>query len=272
MTNINSCLGDWRELLDWEIWSLQSLDDLDDIAPDLDDKYIYLDQNKDPYKWACTLFAPYSSICSMENHNPSVEEIAWLWDYAVENYWYVQNKWNWTRRGVECATNYWNSKWRRQMRYFVWSYEETEVIRNKWYLAIASVKLSRDYQRDKLDDWIVQDIWFSNYYAGHAICVWKKWIHRNSYPKWKYNVYVVSNMQKLIDEWTYYENFYVILPLSIEDNAQEEYKKEKREAIESMMQKVSDTYKYMSTEESKDMCHNFNEYFRDKWFQNKGVT
>ncbi len=79
----------------------------------------------------------------MMNHKPSETEIAHLWDYGVESYGYVKNKGNRTRKGVECATKFWNRSNKVQLRYYVGKRNEMQTVLNKGYGVTASLKLSR---------------------------------------------------------------------------------------------------------------------------------
>lgn len=272
---------DPRDLLIWSDIKVEQLPKL----KQKDTKRWLVDQSYWIYTMACTFMSSYTAILSIWNMDSKESEKKRIVYDAVKFDNYTIWRWRWTQPWVRRSCKSWNEIHPDKMVGFaqiVIGSDDWYKVIALWYLVVTTYKTSGQYYNDIIDDWIVVKKSTSWFTGGHALCSAKSnkagfdWMHRNTYPKGKYNDYYVKYGYDLVKSGTYYATWYVIfedidwivenvlkLKLQSEELQEENIK---RQLINDQMAINSKLWKMAKSQGTKDRLHEMNEYRRSVWF------
>jgi len=200
----------------WSIkWILEQLDEVQWV-----DGFVWsTNQDRDPYKMACTAINAISPICSMFNYPMSDEILSDFWSYCKVKYGYKQNVGNDAWRWMEAAVtrwNKWNSSQVKDYRTKMLSNEFWTALK-KWYWCQFCYYWNADYNNDKNDGLLNASNFWQHTYAHCTVLYYRD---ENSVTvvdsyKWmrgaKYNI---SNktLQDLVANWVFVSDCCFPLP------------------------------------------------------------
>lgn len=214
---------DSRDLL---IGDMRTLIDVVPEAPKLDTEYMLSDQKRDNrFRMFCTAVAPFTAIMSIYNIEVNKDMLLSLFKYAEENGnpKYVAWEGNWTVNGCNVARKFAEKERSNidvlQFRSELVDPSMTELMR-KNYLVVKTYVGNAQYNKDFMDDGILDDVYFGDSTYGHCDCItitkpdYYTTIGNYVDHLGERNVYdiPIENMHQLIANKVYYKNAYVFVP------------------------------------------------------------
>lgn len=198
-------------------------------APRADRKLIALDQYKHKdTRHFCTVVACLSIIASIYNQSFSEDDILECFKYAKihGNPKYEAGKGNLSANGANIARKRWNIKFPEkqvvQFRGHINS-REMQILLDKNYGVARTYKGNANYNKDMLDNSILEWVDFPNSTYGHMDSLYRRewtkdYMILNNYRE-RYgdkNQYKIpfDNLSKLVRNGVIYPNVYVFLPLN----------------------------------------------------------
>ena len=181
----------------------------------LSEKITY-DQN-DIHKNSCFVHWPFWCISDItwyrftDEERKAVVDYAWTTPFADPEWWWYLSHW------MKWAVNAYNRKFikKHKLIYYRIPIQDFDKFLDKWYSINCGYHTSREFSRDKLDDWIINFSWwkFAPWEWWHCVRMFKQdWKYKivNNYPSTsKYNIFEIENPIELFESWIMFQYWYV---------------------------------------------------------------
>jgi hypothetical protein len=226
----------------------------------------------------CTLYSAFGALSDLMDYELTKEDIKEIVDKSYEM-WRWEWEWRYVQSWVKCVCQRWNKKHpENPVAYYRIDLDDKDLVNDiisKNYTLCTWYKGNYNYNYDYVvDDKLDWDS-FGKATYWHAVSVimndWKRSIKDNYYPrlnskKQDTNIYeIIPEFNKLIKNWVYYANAYLIVKVNNEERIAElkrlnEFKVDVEEAIELN----SKMWRETNSEEFKNFLHETNEKLRAK--------
>ena len=190
-------------------------------------------------KNSCSIFWIMTTISNTFDIVFTLEEQKEIWELAKER-WASEKTWWRFHKAIKLLQEYCADKKDYKFRYY--SIKNTVFVdyAKKWFTIYWWVAIKENSTRDKLKDWVLWDdietYWDVKFY--HWLTFFKNNESKydlscvNNYKdKTKYNVYDLTNIDKLIENWMIMKTWYILMTSELEDI--ETALRNRKEAIET---------------------------------------
>lgn len=264
---LNWALWVWEQKTDFLIWNTESLPKLE-IQDDKRYEYNQLASND------CTIFSSFGSISDLMNYEFSPQEIKEINELSYERGRKRGEGW-FTANWVKCACDYWNAKYpTRPVAYYQIDLVSDLVVEalEKNYSIVVTYKGNTNYNIDYLTDWKLDWDNFGTPTYWHATTLINGNKIKDSY-KWRLgkwwipcNIYEIkSELKKLVDNWVYYPNAYLIVKVDNEARLEELKRLNKfKTLVEQNITNNSEMWFATNDKQFKDRLHSVNNELRKK--------
>ena len=177
---------------------------------------------KDIHKNCCFLHWPFWVISDITWYRFTNEErqalvdFAWTTPYADPKWWWYF--WYWVKSAIDLFNSKYSKKWERleSERFNMKDFWQQFI--DKDYSIIIWYKNTKKLVQDKRDDWILNFSWWEYHWTDEWVwhCTRMTDIEDenkiiNNYGWYSNNIFWIDDYEKQIDNWMFFENWYVLL-------------------------------------------------------------
>lgn len=186
---------------------------LENVTPDTP-TYEYNQAAQRRTRNGCTNYMAIKMLSDLFQYEFSLEEILEIHDLAEKEYWWEESRGNWLHKAIDCARNWWNTKYpdRQVVSYSfpIVSRIGRKVLESGKTVGVGYLT-SIDYYNDSQDDGEIDKSSFasSKKGGGHAVSYNGGDIIDNYVGRKRFNKYENKHLMKLSQEGTFFRNWYV---------------------------------------------------------------
>lgn len=219
----------------WAILDKNSISENDfllwNIEESILEKYLKYTKEDDPQifynQWVlertrngCTLFWSFWAISDLTWYKFTQKEILEIHDIAEASYNWLEDKWGYIHKAIDCLRNYWNKKNPDKelvsFRVDLKSSKDLEIIK-KLYNAKKTLviwyRTTKEHYIDSQDNWVLDNKTFISSWAKQTWWHCVRYNHSTNIDNYewkkKFNSYTNNQLVWLAQEWTYFPSAYV---------------------------------------------------------------